>query len=210
MKRSFLEGLELEKDVIDQIMTEYGKDVEKYKADIAVLENEKKTLSDNLSERDTQLEELKASAGNNAELQQQITDLQEANKTEVERLTAENKAIRVNAAVEQALLVAKAKNITAAKALLSLDGAELAEDGTVKGLSDQISKLKEAEGTAFMFEAEQGATFKGVTPKDGKDGIPPTNNDYQQKYDKAKAEGNQAEAIRIKTEAFENEGLVIL
>lgn len=210
MKRSFLEGLELEKDVIDQIMTEYGKDVEKYKADIAVLENEKKTLSDNLSERDTQLEELKASAGNNAELQQQITDLQEANKTEVERLTAENKAIRVNAAVEQALLVAKAKNITAAKALLSLDGAELAEDGTVKGLSDQISKLKEAEGTAFMFEAEQGATFKGVTPKDGKDGIPPTNNDYQQKYDKARAEGNQAEAIRIKTEAFENEGLVIL
>lgn len=210
MKRSFLEGLELDKDVIDQIMTEYGKDVEKYKADIAVLENEKKTLSDNLSERDTQLEELKASAGNNAELQRQITDLQEANKTEVERLTAENKAIRVNAAVEQALLVAKAKNITAAKALLSLDGAELAEDGTVKGLSDQISKLKEAEGTAFMFEAEQGATFKGVTPKDGKDGIPPTNNDYQQKYDKAKAEGNQAEAIRIKTEAFENEGLVIL
>jgi hypothetical protein len=210
MKRSFLEGLELEKDVIDQIMTEYGKDVEKYKADIAVLENEKTTLSDNLTERDTQLEELKASAGNNAELQRQITELQEANKNEVERLTAENKAIRVNAAVEQALLVAKAKNITAAKALLSLEGAELADDGTVKGLSDQISKLKEAEGTAFMFEAEQGATFKGVTPKDGKEGIPPTNNDYQQRYDKAKAEGNQAEAIRIKTEAFENDGIVIL
>ena len=210
MKRSFLEAMEIDKDVIDKIMTEYGKDVEKYKADIAVLENEKKTLSDSLAERDGQLDELKTSAGDNAALQQQIEELQASNKAEVERLTAENAAIRVNAAVEQALMIAKAKNITAAKALLNLEGAELADDGTVKGLSDQISALKEAEATGFMFEAENtGATFKGVTPRDGKDGVP-NMSDYQTRYNAAKEAGNQAEAIRIKTEAFENDGLVIL
>ena len=34
MKRSFLKELGLESDVIDKIMTENGKDIEKYKSDI--------------------------------------------------------------------------------------------------------------------------------------------------------------------------------
>ena len=203
MKRKFLEDLGIEKDVIDQIMTEYGKDVEKFKADIAVLENENTTLSDTLKDRDTQLEDLKSTAGNNESLQQQIAELQAANKADVERLTSENKQIRINAAVEQALLMAKAKNVKAAKALLNLEGAELAEDGTVKGLDDQIKELREAEASGFLFEAPVNAEFKGVTPRDGRDGTPPLS-DYQTRYNEAKKAGNQAEAIRLKLEAFEN------
>ena len=202
MKRSFLEALGLEKDAIDQIMTEYGKDVEKLKADISVLENEKSTLSESLKERDTQLEDLKGKAGDNAALQDQIAELQKSNAAEVERLTSENNQIRINAAVEQALLIAKAKNVKAAKALLNLEGAELADDGTVKGLAEQIKGLQEAETSGFLFDST-GAEFKGVTPRDGKDGVPPMA-DYQSRYSEAKKSGNQLEAIRLKMEAFEN------
>ena len=208
MKRGFLEELGLEKDVIDKVMEEYGRDVEKYKADIAVLENEKTALTSNIAERDEQLTALKESAGASENLKAQIEELQATNKADVERLTAENKAIRINAAVEQALLLAKAKNITATKSLLNLTDAELTEDGTVKGLTDQIDKLKAAEDSSFMFEPDSAPQIKGVTPKDGKD--EPQSYDYQTLYNKAKAEGNQAEAVRLKTEAFAKAGEVLV
>lgn len=208
MKRAFLEDLGINQDDINKIMTEYGKDVEKLKSDIDVLTSENQTLTKTLSERNTQLESLKENAGDKAALEKQIEELQAANKSDIERLEAENKKIRINAAVEQALIIAKAKNITATKALLSLDNAELADDGTVKGLSEQITALKEAEATGFMFEAPATNNIKGVTPAGAKDD--PASLDYQQLYDKAKADGNQSEAIRIKTEAFKADGTVVI
>ncbi|WP_250674860.1 hypothetical protein LZ906_006685 [Paraclostridium ghonii] len=44
MKRSFLKELDLESDVIDKIMTENGKDIEKYKSDIEDYVDEIKDL----------------------------------------------------------------------------------------------------------------------------------------------------------------------
>lgn len=54
-------------------------------------------------------------------------------------------------AVNSALLGSGARNVKAAKALLNLDKAELAEDGTVKGLADQIKTLQTAEDSKFLF-----------------------------------------------------------
>lgn len=52
---------------------------------------------------------------------------------------------------KRALLGSGALNVKAAKALLNLDKAELAEDGTVKGLADQIKALRTAEDSKFLF-----------------------------------------------------------
>ena len=40
--------------------------------------------------------------------------------------------------------------------------AELAEDGTVKGLDDEVKKLTKGEDTAFLFDTSGKAKFKGA------------------------------------------------
>lgn len=125
---------------------------------------ENKTLKAQVSERDGQIETLKKSAGDNTELQNQITALQEANKQKDKDHANEIKALKISNAVDVALTNAKAKNNTAVKALLAafLEKAELADDGTVKGLDDEIGKLTKGEDTAFLFDTSAKAKFKGA------------------------------------------------
>lgn len=211
MKRDFLENLGLEKDIIDQIMSENGKDIEAAKADIESLKKEKSDLTKTVSERDKQLEELKKASGDAEALKKQIEELQETNKTQLEKLTAENKAIRINAAVERELTAANAKNLTAVKALLKdIDSAELLEDGSVKGLSDQIKELKAADDSKFLFSEEtKTQALTGVTPADGSDKGLGSNGGYEARLAKARETGDFAEVIRIKNEAYETDGTVL-
>ena len=62
-------------------------------AKVTELETEVKQLREGIKTRDTQLSELKKSAGDNAELQKQLLDLQ--NKYENDKLILENKQIRL-------------------------------------------------------------------------------------------------------------------
>lgn len=86
--------------------------------------------------------------------------------SELETEYANNiKKLKVDNAVELALIGAKAKNTKAVKALLNLENLEIGEDGKVKGLEDQIKNLTKDEGTAFLFEAESKTeTPKGTDP----------------------------------------------
>ena len=133
---------------------------------------ENKTLKAQVSERDGQIETLKKSAGDNTELQNQITALQEANKQKDKDHANEIKALKISNAVDVALTNAKAKNNTAVKALLAafLEKAELADDGTVKGLDDEIGKLTKGEDTAFLFDTSGKAKFKGAKAAEKSDG----------------------------------------
>lgn len=142
------------------------------KARFNEVNEENKTLKAQVSERDGQIETLKKSAGDNTELQNQITALQEANKQKDKDHANEIKALKISNAVELALTGAKAKNNTAVKALLVdfIGKAELAEDGTVKGLDDEVKKLVEGKDTAFLFEKSTGTKFKGAKSAEKGDG----------------------------------------
>lgn len=110
----------------------------------------KKKAEANVKERDKQLEELKKSSGDADALKAEIEKLQGENKAAAEKYAAEIKSMQVSSAVERALTAAGAKNLTAVKALLAgLDEAELDGD-TVKGLDEQIKKLKDGEDTKFF------------------------------------------------------------
>lgn len=127
-----------------------------------------KQLKKDVAERDSQLETLKTSAGTVEELKKQIDELQEKNKTDKANYEAQMKQMKLNNAVERSLTTAKAKNLTAVKALLAdfLQKAELDGD-TVKGLDDEIKKLVEGEDTKFLFDVEtkpNNPIFKGVKP----------------------------------------------
>lgn len=137
------------------------------------LTNAKNTIK----ERDTQLETLKKSTGDTKALQDQITQLQTDNANQKKAHEAELKALKISNAVDMALTGAKAKNNTAVKALLVdfIGKAELAEDGTVKGLDDEVKKLVEGKDTAFLFEKSTGTKFKGA--KSAEKGDPNGGND---------------------------------
>lgn len=138
------------------------------RADFNALNAEKKGLTETVKARDEQLKALQASTGDADALKAQIKQLQEDNKTAAETHAAEIKKIRVDSAVEAALVGAKAKNVKAVKALLDLSNPELAEDGTVKGLAEQIQKLTTAAETGFLFDTESGKpAFKGLKPGEG-------------------------------------------
>ena len=125
---------------------------------------ELKTAKATITERDGQLETLKKSGADAATLQAQITQLQADNAQKDKDHAAELKALKISNAVDLALTNAKAKNNTAVKALLAdfIGKAEITDDGTVKGLDDEVKKLVEGKDTAFLFDKAPEKKFKGA------------------------------------------------
>ena len=169
MTRKQLEDLGLTKEQADSVMKINGDDIENAKGTAATeiknLQTEVDGLKTQVGDRDKQLETLKASAGDNADLKKQIEDLQTENATAKANHESELNQLKIDFAVEKALTGAKAKNIKAVKALLELDDAK---DGNVKGLAEQIEKLTSGDDTKFLFEAQkqtkQQQNFKGFQP----------------------------------------------
>ena len=169
MTRTQLEDLGLTKEQADSVMKINGDDIENAKGtastEIKNLQTEVEGLKTQVGDRDKQLETLKASAGDNADLKKQIEDLQTENATAKATHESELNQLKIDFAVEKALTGAKAKNITAVKALLDLKDAKFDKEGNVKGLAEQIEKLTSDEGTKFLFEAQkQQQNFKGFQP----------------------------------------------
>lgn len=117
-----------------------------------------------ITERDGQLEALKKTGTDAAALQDQITQLQTANTEQKKAHDAELKALKITNAVDLALSAARAKNNTSVRALMAdfISKADIAEDGTVKGLDDEVKKLVEGKDTAFLFDKAPEKKFKGA------------------------------------------------
>lgn len=164
MERAFLKGLGLEKEVIGQIMTENGKDIELEKGKAKDLQTQLDTANNTIKDRDKQLEQLKNSPDNPETLKQQIQKLQDDNKAAKEAHEKEMHQLKVNTALERALSIAKAKNSKAVQALLDLDDkVELNDDGTIKGLDEKIKALKKSD--AYLFDEEKQTTkIDGTKP----------------------------------------------
>lgn len=179
MKKDELMKLGLDEEMAKKIeafsLEELKNYFEKSKYDEIKAEN--KNLVDLVKERDKQLDELKKI--DPTILKKTIEDLQVANKNLNDSHLAEIRKLKVNNAVEKALLTAGAKNIKAAKALLvDYLGTEPDFDGdNLKGLDDEINNLRCGEDTKFLFEMKDDkASFVGVKPIDGSDNITLKNN----------------------------------
>ncbi len=146
MKREDLKALGLADEVIDKIMAENGKDIEKHKGEAAAAKASTEQLTKQLGERDAQLEELKKVDA--AGLQAEIAKLQTANADAQAKHDTALKAERLNFALESRLIKEGAVNTKAVRALL--DPAKISLDGdNLVGLDDQLKALKESEKWAF-------------------------------------------------------------
>lgn len=168
---------------------------------------ELKTAKATITERDGQLNALKTSGADAAALQAQITQLQADNAAKDQEHAAEIKKIKIENAVEKALTDAKAINPATVKPLLAafLEKADLDDDGTIRGLADGIGKLAKAEGTSFLFKADDTtttSTISGASPAGGSSVNPTTKaGAYETRLADARKAGNSALAVAIKREA---------
>lgn len=124
--------------------------VEKSKHDEIVEEN--KTLKMQVTDRDKQLETLKASAGDNEELKKQIETMKQQNADQEKAHKAELAQIRLDNAIDAALIGAGAKNGKAVKALIDVSKVKLEEDGKLSGWDDQIKALQKSDAYLFLQE----------------------------------------------------------
>lgn len=135
---------------------------------------ENKTLKQSVSDRDKQLNDLKKSSGDNAELKAQIEELQKKNTEQAKAHAAEMAQLKLDNAVDTALTAVGAKNSKAVKALLDMSKVKLSEDGKLSGWDEQISAVQKSD--SYLFNAKQLANkgIKGFNPGKSDDVKPGT------------------------------------
>lgn len=173
MKKEELVKLGLTEEDADKVAKASEEELKGFvpKARFDEVNEAKKHAEESVKERDKQIEGLKSSAGDAEKLKEQIEQLQQDNKAKDSLHASEIKKLKIDNAVDSALMTAKAKNLKAVRALLDLDKAELSEDGTVKGLAEQIEALSKADDSKFLFESSGKPNIKGAkTGEDGSDG----------------------------------------
>ncbi|MEM5780435.1 MAG: phage scaffolding protein [Lawsonibacter sp.] len=138
-------GDQYTEDIDKKVSTEIGK-VFVSKTDFNTVNEEKKTLTGQIKERDAQLEELKKVDAPG--LQAKIAELQSANTAAQQKYDADLKAAKLDFALESRLSREGAVNTRAVRALL--DASKISLDGeNLVGLDDQLKTLKEKETWAF-------------------------------------------------------------
>ena len=144
------------------------------KARFDEVNEENKTLKQSVSDRDNQLNDLKKSSGDNAELKAQIEELQKKNTEQAKAHAAEMAQLKLDNAVDTALTAAGAKNSKAVKALLDMSKVKLGEDGKLSGWDEQISAVQKSD--SYLFNAKQPANkgIKGFNPGKSDDVKPGT------------------------------------
>lgn len=140
MERKFLEDLGIEKEKVDKIMAENGKDVEAQKAKTTTAETNLATANQTI----TSLQEAaKKFDGVDVEkLKKDFTDLQT-------KYTTDTAAIKLGNAVELALRDAKVKNAKPVKAMLDMTIVKMDGD-KILGLTEQLDNLRKSD--AYLFE----------------------------------------------------------
>lgn len=158
MTKEELKALGLTDEQIEKVSEDYGKNYVP-KNQFNQKNEELKQAKESLTTMQSDIEALKKANADNAELSKQIDELNAAQLKREAEYTAQIHKMELDGIVERTLLSSKVKNAKAVRALLDLEDAKV-KDGTIKGLDDQLAKLKESD--PYLFESDSKPT--GVTP----------------------------------------------
>lgn len=158
MTKEELKALGLNYEQIEKVVEDYGKNYVA-KSQFNQKNEELKQAEESLEAMQSDMDALKKTNADNAELTKQIDEMKAAQVKRDEEYTAQIHKMEVDGIVERTLMTFKAKNGKAVRALLDLEDVKL-KDGTIKGLDDQLTKLKESD--PYLFESDSKPT--GVTP----------------------------------------------
>jgi hypothetical protein len=126
-----------------------------------------KQLKTTAKEHETQLETLKKSAGDNAELQKQIETLQADNSKKDQEYQAQIKDMQIGNAIKLAV-TDKAHDADLVTGLIDKSKLILGDDGKVTGLDEQLKNLQESK--AFLFKQAENVQQQQPGFRFGADG----------------------------------------
>jgi hypothetical protein len=150
MKREDLKAKGLTDEMIDFVMAENGKDIEKHKVEATTAKTAADTIQAQLAEANKTIEGFK---GMDIEgVKKSAEEYRLAAEKATKDATAQVAQLKFDHALDGALTGAKAKNAKAVKALLNSADLKLAEDGSIVGLKDQLEKIKSEND--YLFESE--------------------------------------------------------
>lgn len=156
MNRKQLEELGLEKEAIDTIMDLNGQAINQAKADAETAKAKAEELQAEIDKRAADFEELKNKAENAEELESKLTTLSSEYDEYKETTTQREQEIKVNSALKLALAKSGTIDEVALKAHLNLDDVKLDDDGSLKGIDEQLSTLKEEKAYLFGEKRDTG------------------------------------------------------
>lgn len=166
MERKDLIDLGIENETVDKIMELHGKTVNPLKQEKESLKAEVDSYKEQVTDRDSQLEEIKSKVGDTDALNATIESLKQANKDKDDAHQAKVKQVQLDYEITLALNKANARNEKAVKALLDLDTVKLNEEGQLIGLSEQLNNLQETDDYLFDAEVVKTDTTDGSDKKD--------------------------------------------
>ena len=178
MKKEEFVALGIREEVATKAEKASQKELEGYvtKEQFDTVNAENKNLKQSVSDRDKQLDTLKKASGDNEDLKKQIEAMKQQNKEQAEAHKAEIAQIRLDNAMDAALMAAGAKNTKAVKALLDVSKVKLGDDGKLTEWEDQLKAVQKSD--AYLFEDKQSSRkFKGFQPGASGDTKPDANVD---------------------------------
>lgn len=182
--REDLRNIGVDDSKVEEIMSLHGKDVqelkdkeEQLKAQSSEAKQEVKLYKDRIEEQNTKLDELRNQVNSGEDLNEKVKALQDANKQKDEQHQQEMNKVKLRYEIDKELDRAGAKNRIAVMALVDENDVQLSDDEGVKGLSEQLEKLKESDSYLFNDDGSQNSSQNGGN-NDG--GTQDTNNQNNQ------------------------------
>lgn len=150
MKRDFLEGLKLEKDVIEQIMAEHKKELQAEQTKVAAAEADRDKYKEQLDTATAELDKFKDVKPE--ELQATIQKLQADLKAKDDEYAAREADRLFKDSVKEAITAAGGRNEKAVMALLDIDSLK-----NSKNQKDDIKSALEAlkKDNDYLFSSEE-------------------------------------------------------
>ena len=190
MKTDFLKNLGItEQSVIDQIMAENGRDVNAAKGDLTALQTKVNDLEKDIKTKNATISDLQAKADSVDGLNQKISQLEADKTTLTNDLNTKVSEIYKEHAILDAIRDAKAINVKAVRALLDNEKITY-EDGTLGGVTEQLTELAKAEDSSMLFGTATptpSGTHVNNPVGQGNDGNPSTSNSLAEAVSKALA-----------------------
>lgn len=181
--REDLRNIGVEDSKVEEIMSLHGKDVqelkdkeEQLKAQHSEAKQEVKLYKERIDEQNSQLDELRNQVNSGEDLNEKVKALKEANEQKDEQHKQEMNNVKLRYEIDKELDRAGAKNRIAVMALVNQDDVQLSDEDGVKGLSEQLEKLKESDSYLFNDDSSQINNQNGGNNDNGTQGTGNQNN----------------------------------
>lgn len=150
MERKFLEDLGMEKEIINQIMAEHGKNIQDLQKKISDVQEENQQLKNDNSTYQKTIEKFKDIKPD--EMQQTINDLKNQIQENENKYKQDLADRDFNSFIDNGLNEAKARDVRAVKALLDIDLLKNSKNQN-EDFKKAVEELK--QNKSFLFESNE-------------------------------------------------------